>query len=129
MIPYRDRRQHLLALLHYLHPMLQVQQLNYIVFVVEQVCCHLLLGHFDITVKGTCVIFVCFSFFMCIKNKNCQTSSLICHIQTLLILFNANFNFSLFICHIQTKLIMLNANFKFYEKLCYFLHVSTEIIC
>lgn len=37
IIPYRDRKTHLLQLLYYLHPMLKRQQLNYRVFVVEQV--------------------------------------------------------------------------------------------
>lgn len=37
VIPYRDRWQQLLTLLHHLHPLLQRQQLQYRVFVVEQV--------------------------------------------------------------------------------------------
>lgn len=37
IIPYRDRKSHLLQLLYYLHPMLKRQQLNYKIFVVEQV--------------------------------------------------------------------------------------------
>ncbi len=37
IIPYRDREEHLTILLYYLHPMLQKQQLDYTVFVVEQV--------------------------------------------------------------------------------------------
>lgn len=37
IIPYRDRKLHLLQLLYYLHPMLKRQQLNYKIFVVEQV--------------------------------------------------------------------------------------------
>lgn len=37
VIPYRDRKSHLLQLLYYLHPMLKRQQLNYKIFVVEQV--------------------------------------------------------------------------------------------
>ena len=37
IIPYRDRRQQLQGLLYYLHPMLQKQQLDYTIFVVEQV--------------------------------------------------------------------------------------------
>ncbi|XP_071455371.1 beta-1,4-N-acetylgalactosaminyltransferase bre-4-like [Hetaerina americana] len=36
VIPYRDRWQHLLTLLSYLHPILQRQQVAYRVFVVEQ---------------------------------------------------------------------------------------------
>ncbi|XP_065222715.1 beta-1,4-galactosyltransferase 4-like isoform X3 [Planococcus citri] len=36
IIPYRDRKSHLLQLLYYLHPMLKRQQLNYRIFVVEQ---------------------------------------------------------------------------------------------
>lgn len=36
IIPYRDRRQHLLQLLYHLHPMLQRQQIHYRIFVVEQ---------------------------------------------------------------------------------------------
>lgn len=37
IIPYRDRQLHLLQLLYYLHPLLKRQQLNYKIFVVEQV--------------------------------------------------------------------------------------------
>lgn len=36
IIPYRDRRNHLLTLLSYLHPLLQRQQLDYRIFVTEQ---------------------------------------------------------------------------------------------
>ncbi|OQV22685.1 Beta-1,4-galactosyltransferase 4 [Hypsibius exemplaris] len=36
IIPYRDREAHLKSLLHYLHPVLQRQQLEYRVIVVEQ---------------------------------------------------------------------------------------------
>jgi N-terminal region of glycosyl transferase group 7 len=38
IIPYRDREEHLRALLSILHPMLQRQQLQYTIYVVEQVC-------------------------------------------------------------------------------------------
>lgn len=38
IIPFRDREEHLRALLTALHPMLQRQQLHYTIFVVEQVC-------------------------------------------------------------------------------------------
>ena len=37
VVPYRDRRQHLNILLAHLHPMLQRQQLDYRIYVVEQV--------------------------------------------------------------------------------------------
>lgn len=37
IIPYRDRLVHLVTLLAHLHPVLQRQQLDYRVFVVEQV--------------------------------------------------------------------------------------------
>ena len=37
IIPYRDREEHLLTLLNFLHPLLQRQQLDYTVFVIEQV--------------------------------------------------------------------------------------------
>ena len=37
VIPYRDRKQHLLTLLYYLHPLLQRQQLDYRIVVAEQV--------------------------------------------------------------------------------------------
>ena len=37
IIPYRDRRNHLITLLSYLHPLLQRQQLDYRIFVTEQV--------------------------------------------------------------------------------------------
>ena len=37
ILPYRDRENHLRSLLHYLHPVLQRQQLEYRVIVVEQV--------------------------------------------------------------------------------------------
>ncbi|KAK2145156.1 hypothetical protein LSH36_698g00029, partial [Paralvinella palmiformis] len=37
IIPYRDREQHLITLLYYLHPVLQRQQLDYRIYVVEQV--------------------------------------------------------------------------------------------
>ena len=37
IVPYRDRRQHLNILLSHLHPMLQRQQLDYRIYVVEQV--------------------------------------------------------------------------------------------
>ncbi|XP_026735957.1 beta-1,4-N-acetylgalactosaminyltransferase bre-4-like [Trichoplusia ni] len=36
IIPYRDRRKNLIILLHYLHPLLKKQLLDYRVFVVEQ---------------------------------------------------------------------------------------------
>ncbi|XP_064488287.1 beta-1,4-N-acetylgalactosaminyltransferase bre-4-like [Ornithodoros turicata] len=36
VVPYRDRRPHLLILLNYLHPILQRQLLNYRIYVVEQ---------------------------------------------------------------------------------------------
>ena len=36
IIPFRDRQAHLLILLHYLHPILMGQQLNYTIIVVEQ---------------------------------------------------------------------------------------------
>ncbi|UYV79373.1 B4GALT3 [Cordylochernes scorpioides] len=36
VIPYRDRRPHLLAFLHNIHPMLRRQQLDYAIYVVEQ---------------------------------------------------------------------------------------------
>jgi len=38
IVPYRDRQQHLNILLSHLHPMLQRQQLDYRIYVVEQVC-------------------------------------------------------------------------------------------
>ena len=41
IIPYRDRKQHLLMLLYHLHPLLQRQQLQYRIVVVEQVREHL----------------------------------------------------------------------------------------
>ncbi|XP_022256351.1 beta-1,4-galactosyltransferase 3-like [Limulus polyphemus] len=37
IIPFRDRKEHLLILLSYLHPLLQRQLLDYRIFVVEQV--------------------------------------------------------------------------------------------
>lgn len=37
IIPFRDREEHLRILLHNLHPMLQRQQLDYGIYVVEQV--------------------------------------------------------------------------------------------
>ncbi len=37
VIPYRDRKQHLLVLLAHLHPVLQRQLISYQIFVVEQV--------------------------------------------------------------------------------------------
>ena len=37
IVPYRDRRPHLNILLSHLHPMLQRQQLDYRIYVVEQV--------------------------------------------------------------------------------------------
>lgn len=37
IIPYRDREAHLKSLLHYLHPILQRQELEYRIIVVEQV--------------------------------------------------------------------------------------------
>ncbi|KAK2186027.1 hypothetical protein NP493_216g03032 [Ridgeia piscesae] len=37
IIPYRDREDHLILLLSQLHPVLQRQQLDYRIFVVEQV--------------------------------------------------------------------------------------------
>jgi len=37
IVPYRDRRHHLNILLSHLHPMLQRQQLDYRIYVVEQV--------------------------------------------------------------------------------------------
>ena len=37
VVPYRDRREHLNILLSHLHPMLQRQQLDYRIYVVEQV--------------------------------------------------------------------------------------------
>jgi hypothetical protein len=37
VIPYRDRIQHLRTFLHNIHPFLQKQQLDYGIFVVEQV--------------------------------------------------------------------------------------------
>ncbi|KAI5732833.1 hypothetical protein M8J76_004660 [Diaphorina citri] len=36
VIPYRDRKSHLITLLHHLHPILQRQMLHYKIFVVEQ---------------------------------------------------------------------------------------------
>ena len=36
VIPFRDRHSHLSTLLHYLHPLLQGQQVNYTIVVVEQ---------------------------------------------------------------------------------------------
>jgi hypothetical protein len=36
VVPYRDRKDHLTVLLHYLHPFLQRQQLNYVIIIVEQ---------------------------------------------------------------------------------------------
>lgn len=38
IIPFRDREEHLRALLTALHQMLQRQQLHYTIFVIEQVC-------------------------------------------------------------------------------------------
>lgn len=37
IIPFRDREEHLRALLYVLHPLLQRQMLDYTIFVVEQV--------------------------------------------------------------------------------------------
>ena len=37
VIPFRDRQAHLSILLKYLHPLLQRQQIEYRIFVVEQV--------------------------------------------------------------------------------------------
>ena len=37
IVPYRDRQHHLNILLSHLHPMLQRQQLDYRIYVVEQV--------------------------------------------------------------------------------------------
>lgn len=37
VVPYRDRQTHLIQLLSHLHPMLQRQQLDYRIYVVEQV--------------------------------------------------------------------------------------------
>lgn len=37
IVPYRDRRAHLTELLSHLHPLLQRQQLDYRIYVVEQV--------------------------------------------------------------------------------------------
>lgn len=37
IIPYRDRIDHLITLLSYLHPILQRQQLEYKIYVTEQV--------------------------------------------------------------------------------------------
>ena len=37
LIPYKDRAAHLYSLLNYLHPMLQRQQIQYCVFIIEQV--------------------------------------------------------------------------------------------
>lgn len=37
IIPFRDREEHLRVLLHNLHPMLQRQQLDYGIYVIEQV--------------------------------------------------------------------------------------------
>ena len=37
LIPYKDREAHLYSLLNYLHPMLQRQQIQYCVFIIEQV--------------------------------------------------------------------------------------------
>lgn len=37
IIPYRDREDHLITLLSYLHPILQRQQLDYRIYVTEQV--------------------------------------------------------------------------------------------
>ena len=39
IIPFRDRQSHLNILLKYLHPFLQRQQIEYRIFVVEQVIC------------------------------------------------------------------------------------------
>lgn len=36
VVPYRDRKEHLTVFLHYLHPFLQRQQLNYVIIIVEQ---------------------------------------------------------------------------------------------
>ena len=36
IVPFRDREEHLKIFLHYLHPFLQRQQLNYRIFIVEQ---------------------------------------------------------------------------------------------
>ncbi|KAI9559313.1 hypothetical protein GHT06_016102 [Daphnia sinensis] len=36
VVPYRNRKDHLTVFLHYMHPLLQRQQLNYVVIVVEQ---------------------------------------------------------------------------------------------
>ncbi len=36
VVPYRDRKDHLTVFLHYLHPFLQRQQLNYVIIIVEQ---------------------------------------------------------------------------------------------
>ena len=39
VIPFQNRNEHLNVLLRYLHPFLQRQQLEYKIFVVEQVFC------------------------------------------------------------------------------------------
>ena len=36
VIPYRDRSQHLKDFLHWIHPFMQVQNLSYTVYVIEQ---------------------------------------------------------------------------------------------
>lgn len=37
IVPYRDRELHLRILIHNLHPMLQRQQIDYCIFIIEQV--------------------------------------------------------------------------------------------
>lgn len=37
IVPYRDREQHLRSFLHNLHPILSRQQIDYAIFVIEQV--------------------------------------------------------------------------------------------
>ena len=41
IIPYRDRLHHLIILLSWLHPILRRQQLDYIIYVAEQVCLYI----------------------------------------------------------------------------------------
>lgn len=47
IIPFRNRDEHLKYWLYYLHPILQRQQLDYGVYVINQVRCRLLLGLFS----------------------------------------------------------------------------------
>jgi len=49
IVPFRDREEHLRALLNLIHPMLQRQLLKYTVFVAEQVCSDFLYASFSLS--------------------------------------------------------------------------------